>query len=163
MKKHVVVSAVFFLAIGVLARITLQYSDWKQLEENSPDIIVVQCGNPVPITGTIVNGTAFDSKIRVLMVLRGEKGTNSVRLQTDHKLESGNEYLAFGYYDEGLFRAYEACRVVPLGVNFSTVSIAGKPLDDQLRILFKRGVDVLNQEIQSDMTEKEWVQKGIVQ
>ena len=163
MKNNIAVLLILLATTGAWARIIGSFATWKQLQGYSPDIIVAHCGNPALMTGTVVNGTAFDSNIRVLLVLKGENGTNSVRLLTDHKLEPGNNYLAFGYYKDGLFEAYEACRVIPLGVNFSTDTIAGKPLEDQLQILFKRGVDVLNQEIQSDMAEKEWVQKAIVQ
>jgi hypothetical protein len=70
--------------------------------------------------------------------------------------------LVFGYYDSGVYQAFEEYRVIPLGVDFSTNSIAGKPLDEQLQILFQHAADNLNREIQKDEEEKQRIEAGLI-
>ena len=83
------------------------------------------------------------------------------RLLTDHKLWQGENYLIFGHYDGGIYQAFEEYRVIPLGVDFSTNSITGKPLDEQLQILFKQRIENLNREIENDKAEKQRLVEGL--
>jgi hypothetical protein len=80
---------------------------------------------------------------------------------TDHGLRQDENYLIIGHYDSGIYRAHEEYHVIPLGVNFSTNLIAGKPLDEQIQILFKRRLDNLNRQIKEEQEEKQRLEEGL--
>jgi len=148
--------AALLMTLGVMARVIAPFLGWNNLTETSPEIIVVQCGKPTPPNPNImvIGATKSDSEIQLVSVLKGTNDLSSTRLQTDHALRQGENYLVFGYFDSGIFKAYEEYRVVPLGDNFSINSIAGKPLDEQIQIMFQRAVNKLDREIQTDEVEK---------
>lgn len=163
MKTKIIVPAMLLSALGALARIINAFSGWDQLEESSPYIIIARCEQstaPLHVTFT-ENAPKSDSAINILFVLKGTNDVTSARLQTDHDLRQGENYLVFGYDNSGIYQAYEEYRVIPLGADFSTNSITGKPLDEQLQILFKRRIDNLNREIQNDEAEKQRLEEGI--
>jgi len=161
MKTRIVICFIALIAVSAMARLTAYFSSWSELEDNSPNILIARCGKPIHRVGTIVNGTASDSAIEIIFPLKGECGTNSAQLLTDYTLQEGGNYLVFGYYKNGKVLAFEEYRVIPLGLDFSTNSIAGKPLADQLQILYKRRIAILNQEILNDEAEKKRLQTGI--
>jgi hypothetical protein len=57
-------------------------------------------------------------------------------------------------YDGGVYEAYEDYGVISLGPSFSTNSIAGKPLNEQIRTLARQSVGHLDQELQQDQAER---------
>ena len=154
MKLKLITIMLLLVAITVAARLIAVFSDWNWAMKNSPNIIIAHCGKQSPSSNHF-NAPASDFSIKVLTVLKGATNVVSARLLTDHELITGQNYLVFGYYDAGIYTAYEEFRIVPLGVNFSTNLISGKSLDDQLQILFKLRRDQLNQEIQKDKEEKQ--------
>lgn len=82
-----------------------------------------------------------------------------------NSIREGDWYVIVGPHETGretgVYQAFEEYRVVPLGKDFSTNSIAGKPLDEQLQILYKRGIDVSNQEIHKAEEEKARLETAI--
>ena len=161
MRTKLAILTASLITIGATARLIAPFLGWDQLQERSPYIIIAHCGKPIPLSGPTINAPNSDSSIDVLLVLKGTNNVNSARLWTDYELRQGENYLIFAYYDTGIYQAYEEYRVIPLGVRFSTNSIAGKPLNEQLQILFKQRVDDLNREIQSDEVEKQRLEGGI--
>jgi len=103
----------------------------------------------------ILNGPRFDFNVSVLSVLKGTNGVRHASLQTDHELRPRQAYLVFASYNNGIYKAYEEFKVVPLGITFKQEMIAGKPLHEQLQILFRLAVDNLNSEIAKKQAEKE--------
>src|SRR5438132_652428 len=103
------------IALTAFARMIVPFPGWDRLVKGSPDIVVVQVGdlNPLDPKVDIANGARFDVRIKVLSIL---KSTNSpaARLQTDHELHFGEAYLIFGHYDNGIYKAYEDYKAVPL-------------------------------------------------
>ncbi len=163
MKTKITILAASLLTVSVMARIIAPFHDWGSLIKASPNIIVVHCGNPTPPDPDVIvmNGTKSDSQIQIVSVLKGTNDLNSARLQTDHGLRQGENYLVFGYFEGGICKAYEEYRVVSLGVRFSTNSITGKSFDEQIQILFQQAVNHLNREIQSDEAEKQRLEEGL--
>ena len=151
------------MAISVIARVIAPFLGWDRLEGASSCIVVAHCGEPTPPTPNVmvVGGTKSDSEIQVISVLKGANNVASARLQTDHELRKGENYLVFGYYDDGIYKAYEEYKVVPLGAEFSTNWIAGKTLDEQIQILFRHAVGNLTREIQKDEEEKQRLEDGL--
>ena len=160
--KLVILSALLITCI-VGARQSFPFLGWDRLEEWSTDIIIANCGKPTSSKpGVFVSGaTASDSAIELIVVLKGTNNMSPSRLLTDHKLWQGENYLIFGHYDGGIYQAFEEYRVIPLGVDFSTNSITGKPLDEQLQILFKQRIENLNREIENDKAEKQRLVEGL--
>jgi hypothetical protein len=163
MKTKVTILTAFLITISVIARVIAPFPGWDRLKQNSPNIIIAYCGKPTPPTPGILfmNAPASDSAIDVVLVLKGANNANSARLLTDHLLQQGENYLVFGYYGSGIYQAFEEYRVIPLGVHFSTNSIAGKSLDEQIQILFQRRLDVLNRQIKEDQEEKQRLEEGL--
>ena len=116
-----------------------------------------------PTPGVIViNATKSDSTIEVVSVLKGTNNVASARLLTDHDLQKGENYLVFGNFDGEIYQAYEEYRVIPLGSNFHTNSIAGKSLDQQLHILLQHRLDNLNRQMQKELEEKQRLEAGVM-
>ncbi|MGH7952940.1 MAG: hypothetical protein ACREFE_13635 [Limisphaerales bacterium] len=163
MKAMGTILTALLISISVIARITAPFPGWDRLEKKSPDIIIANCGKPTLSTpGVLVaNAPASDSSIEILAVLKGTNNIHFARLLTDHDLREGENYLIFGYYDDGMYQAYDEYKVIPLGAKFSTNWISGKTLDAQIQILFQRAVDNLNLEIQKHQEEKQRLETGI--
>ena len=113
------------------------------------------------MSAPILDGPRFDSEVEVVSLLKGSNITSSARLWTDHRLRQGESYLIFGYYDRGVFQAFEDYRVIPLGADFSTNLITGKSLDERLQILFKRRLSNLDHELEQGQKEKERLEKAL--
>ncbi|HEY5233556.1 MAG TPA: hypothetical protein VIK35_08495 [Verrucomicrobiae bacterium] len=163
MKIKIILLAASLVVVSVMARIIAPFHGWDNLTETSPDIIVVQCGKPTPPNPNVIimDGTKSDSEIQIISVLKCTNDLSSARLQTDHDLRQGEDYLVFGYFDGGICKAYEEYRVVPLGVNFSTNSIAGKTLNEQIQILLQSAINNLGNEIQKNEEEKERLEESV--
>jgi hypothetical protein len=137
------------------------FSGWSRVIETSPDILVVTCWNPTPPTpGVDEAGPKSDYQSEVLSVLKGTNKATSVRLRTDHELQSGHAYLVFGQYFSGGFDAFEDYRVIPLDKGFDLKSLKDKTLDEKLQILFQSGVNYMNQKIQDDEATKERLEQA---
>jgi hypothetical protein len=163
MKTTLIVVAILLVTISIVARVIAPFPGWHRLIEKSPDIIIARCGKPTPPPPGVLtlNATKSDSDIEVVSVLKGTNNVSASRLLTDHVLWRDENYLIFGYYDSGIYQAFEEYRVIPLGVNFSTNSISGKPLDEQLQILFKRRLDNLNRQMKDEQEEKQRLEEGL--
>jgi hypothetical protein len=161
MKVIKIILIVLLITISVTAQVMVLFQGWDRLKETSPYIIVAHCGKPTLPTSGVIGGLKSDSEIQIITVLKGTNSVSSARLQTDHELWQGENYLVFAYYGGGIYQAYEKYRVIPLGLRFSTNSISGKPLDEQIQILFQQALYNLNQEIQNDQEEKQQLEEGI--
>jgi 5-hydroxyisourate hydrolase-like protein (transthyretin family) len=167
MKIKITVLIVLLITFTGMAYMMESFAGWDRLESKSHYIIIAHCGAPTPrlLHYSIENAAAFDSSIEVLSVLKGTNDLVFTRLQTDHELRQGEYYIAFGYgdnFDTNVFMAHEDFHVIPLGHQFTTNSIAGKQLNEQLQILFRQSADNLNREIQKDKEEKQRIESGIV-
>lgn len=163
MKSRTIVVVATFMALSAVARITAQFHTWSEVVEQSSCVIIARCGErTTPAPGTdVVNGPMSDSAIEVIAVLKGTNCAASSRLLTDHDLQKGEKYLIFGNSDNNVCLAFEEFRVIPLGKNFQTNSVAGKPLDDQLHLLFQRRLDNLNRQIKKEMEERRRLEEGV--
>ena len=164
MKTKLIVIVLMLMVVSVVARFSARFLGWDRVEAISPDIIVADTGHPTPPTPgiVVVNGARFNFDITVLSVLKGTNNVVHARLQTEHELQPLHIYLVFGFYSDGIYDAYEEYRVIPLGDTYRSEMIAGKPLDEQLQILFKLGVDTVNQEIAEKQAERDRIQAGII-
>lgn len=95
-------------------------------------------------------------------MLKGTNTTGAARLWTDHIVHQEENYLVFGIFENGIYKAFEEFKVLPLGPRFSTNSISGKSLDDQIQILFKDSLFIVNRELQQDQEQKAELEAGIV-
>jgi hypothetical protein len=158
MKIKIITIIISLLVVSVTARMVGLFPGWDQLADQSSNIVIAHCGKPFQRTAGVIieNGPLSDSEVEVISVLKGATNQPSpARLWTDHELFQGENYLVFGYYDSGIYQAYEEFRIVPLGGNFSTNLIAGKPLNEQIQILLKRRLDNLNRQMKQEQVEKQ--------
>jgi hypothetical protein len=163
MKTKVIVLLLSLITICAIARIVVPFQGWDRLKDSSPYIVIVQCGKPTsPVSNeSIIGGTKSDSEIRVVAFLKGTNSMNSAHLQTDRQLWQGQYYLVFGYYEDGIYKAYEEYRAIHLGSDFSTNLIVGKSLDEQLLVLFKHSLFNLNRQLKEEQEEKQRLEEGI--
>ena len=128
MKSRLILFSILFAAVFVGAYTLETFRGWDKLEEESSEIAVVRCAGSGKLLGPMINGPRSASSARVLYHL---KGTNDVaNLWTNHTLHGDENYLVFGYCNNGTLVAYEEFKVIPLGNLFSTNWVAGKTLDD---------------------------------
>lgn len=166
MKIKLINSITLLAALVAVAWVDAPFRDWIWVKKNSPDIVIALCGpKTAPAPGVYnFNGPDFDSKIYVASTLKGSNCTRTARLKTDYPLQQGEAYLVFGQFDDGIYNAFDEYRVIPLGKpNMDSLinSITNKPLDEQLQILFKRGIDHLDQKIQELQLEKQRLKTGL--
>ena len=137
-----IVLTVLLITVSIMARIIVPFPGWDRLKTEAPNIIIARCGKPTPPTPDVIimNAPTSDSAIEVVSVLKGINNASSSRLLTDHGLRQDENYLIIGHYDSGIYRAHEEYHVIPLGVNFSTNLIAGKPLDALWQEYVDRGI-----------------------
>jgi hypothetical protein len=163
MKTKIAVILIMLGIISVMARLPASFLGWDQLKSNSPEIIIADPKEPTPSTTKILfdDGPNFDFGISVLSVLKGTNGVRHARLLSDHDLRIREAYLVFGKYRDGIYFADGDFSTVPLGRTFKQEMIAGKPLEEQLQILFKLAVDNLNSEIASKEAEKKRLETAL--
>lgn len=156
MKRKLMISVVGLMPLLALAHIIAPFPGWEDVKDASSSIVVVLCGKPVPQDWqySVSDGPSSDSEVDVVAVLKGTNALGSARLQTDHELRSGEHYLVFGNFNQNICTAYEPYKVVPIG-RFSTNSIAGKPLDEQIKVLFQHSLFKINRELQRDQEQKQ--------
>lgn len=159
MKAKIILLALL-IPLGALAFVTVQFPGWDALTENSSDIIVARCVNVQdPYNSRDKDGHLIDFRalvsadFEIVSVLKGTKNSGIVRMSSQYWPQQGCNYLLFKTFSDGAYYGLESYRVVPLGVPFITNSIAGKPLNDQLQILFKRARRKLEGEIQNDQEQ----------
>ena len=161
--KTKVTIVIVLLTVSVIARLPSVFLGWDRLKAESPEIIIADPGEPTPPTTGLLfeNGPRFDFSISVLSVLKGTDGVRHARLLADHELRTRESYLFFGSYDKGIYKAHGEFSVVPLGMTFKQEMITGKPLDEQIRILFQLAIDNLNSEIANKQAEKERLEEAL--
>jgi len=151
------------MAAGVSARMIDKFRGWDELVNATPYIAVVQCGTPTQLqpNARYDDARLSDVAITTIIALKGTNNVSPVRLKTDHEMISGRDYLVFGYCDSGVFTAYEEYRVVPLDEYFSTNLISGKPLNEQIQIIFQRRSYYLKLEMQKNEEEERRLEDGL--
>ena len=156
MKSKFICLAILLAATGVVARIIVPFRGWDNLESSSEVIAVVRCGKPIgPVPGVFVdNAPNSISEIEVIAFLKGTNGAVTGRLETDRYLHQGMDYLVFAYLRNGVYRAFESYKAIPIGDHFPTNSVSGKPLHEQIKILSEDALFHLNREIQQDEEQK---------
>jgi hypothetical protein len=142
------------------------FRGWDKLIQHTPDIIVAQCTR-TPDQQMLRGGWPVD--INIVYILKNS--TNSVALEPAKlgaaKLDSqyiprqGEYCLFFSIFHDGVYQATETYRTVPLGLWFNADAISGRPLNDQLQILFKRRLFDLGRQIEEDQAEKERLEGGL--
>ena len=167
MKLKIISATITILILAATSATALllgPFPGWSRLENISDEIVIVGCDQPLPSRPNFNdNVVRSDSQVLILSTLKGTNSTSSTRFLTNHELQVGHQYLVFGDYEDGAFCAFEDYRVIPLGTDFPLKSLEGKTLDEQLQILFQRGVDDMNRKIQEDEEEKDRLEQGVLQ
>ena len=163
MKTQITIAILLLTIISVPARLPVTFLGWDQLKAASSEIIIAVPEAPTPSTTRIIfeNGPCVDFSITLISVLKGTNGVHHARLRSDHDLQIRYAYLVFANQNNGIYKAEGDFSVVPLGTSYKQEMIAGKPLDEQIRILFQLAVANLNGEIARKQAEKQRLEAGI--
>jgi hypothetical protein len=139
----------------------MPFPGWSVLAEKSSDIVVVHCVNTPDPFNAWENGHQvdfrglIDSDVEIVSVLKGATNSGTVRMNSEYWPQKGKYYLLFANYHDGFYQATEDYRVVPLGAPFTARHLVGKPLKEQLQILFGYADHVLDVEIKKDQERKD--------
>ncbi len=155
MKIKIIIGLILVSTTFAIAVIITPFQGWEWTEEKSNDIIIVRC---LETPQRAYGEGMIQSKINITAVLKGTNSLGPAALLTQIPLTQGEDYLLLANYSDGNYDAFETYRVVPLGIHvevipytsFDTNAIAGKPLDQQLQILYKHSINVLDNQIKED-------------
>ena len=176
--KLTIVILTLISATLVMAIYTIPFPGWDWLKEKSPDIVIARCSRtpkPGQDQGAGPTGTLVYSDVEIISILKGATnwGTEPLeapklgasKLSSEYWPRQGEYYLIFSIYNNGCYQANEDYRVIPFGIgtliDSITNAITGKPLDEQLQILFKRRLDNLNLQMQAEQKEKQRLEEGL--
>lgn len=163
MKTKVICIFTLLIAAVATARLAPVFPGWDRLKQICPDIFVARCGESASPGQYMeaVNAYTSDSRVNIISVLKGTNSVAAGRLQTDYDLVQNDYYLVFGHHDGGFFTSYGPSGVIPLGRWFTTNSIAGKSMDEQIQVLLKQSLDTMNWEIQRDQQVKQRLEAAL--
>ena len=139
------------------------FTSWDDLTKKSPDIIIARCvTTPNP---TVVGDGMISSDVEVLAVLKGDTKPEAARMVSQYWPHQDERFLMFATYQSNqLYRAYNATetyRIVPLGRYFPTKELAGKSLDEQIRLMLRRRLEDLSRELERGAEEKNRLEEGL--
>ena len=103
----------------------------------------------------------IDSDMQIVSVLKGGLTNGPIVLRSRFWPRQSENYLVFGHFSDGIYHAYEDYRVVPLGVGFSTNELAGKSLDQQIKLMLEYRFNDLNSELERGQKEKQRLEEGL--
>lgn len=157
MKAKALVLVVLFLAMRAPAPIVASFKGWDWLKATSSDVIVARCVR----TPSESYRDGVQAEMAIVCVLKGTNGATPGVVRSFYWPRQGEHYLIFADYHDGSYQALEEYRFVPLGVQFLTNSVVGKPFDDQIQLLFKNRLDQLNRELEQGQEEKKRLEEGL--
>lgn len=168
-KKISVIFAGILLMHGgnVNAYITSDFAGWPALEGKSHDIIIARCSATPDLSPVGTNGVAIDrrgliySEIQIVAVLKGTNNFGTGQLVSSYWPRQGEYYLIFSDYRFGSYLAYEAYRIVPIGMSFSTDELKSGILDYEITTLLRRRLDKLNRQMSIELDEKHRLEEGL--
>ena len=143
------------------------FSGWPWLQQKSRDIIIGRCGLTADPDAVGKDGVALNmrglinSDIQIVSVLKGTTNSGTARLTSEYWPRQGEYYLVFAHYHDDFYQAVEKYRIVPLGPHFTTNSLSGKSLNQQIRALLQHRLDMLNCEMQQAQEEKARLEEGL--
>ena len=151
-----------------MAAPTQLFKGWHELTQASPDIIIVHCTKTPDLETVESNGVvretalgAINSDVEVIFSLKGFAEQKKARIVSECALRQGEYYMVFGLRYDGLYQATESYRIVPLGLNFSTNSLSGKTIDEQIQMLLQLRLNNLNRQMKAEQEEKQRLEEGI--
>jgi hypothetical protein len=166
MKKIFVLLGLMFITVSAMAYVTIAFPGWDKLEVWSPDIVIVHCVNSPDLFDTWENGHQVDwdlieADVKIVSVLKGATNSGPMRMMSEYWPKKGEYYLLFAIYHDGIYQATEDYRVLPLGAPFTARHLAGKPLKEQIQMLFGYADHVLDEEIKEDQERKARLKQGL--
>lgn len=166
-KMALIIGTAILLSGSVFAYTTFEFPGWLSLEQKSHDIILVKCAaTPDPYTAG-KGGAELDmrglinSELEIISVLKGATNSGSVKLTSEFWPKQGEFYLVFASYHDGFYQAFEPYRIVPLGTHFLTNNLAGKGLDEQIRMLLQMRLNELNRQMAAEQVEKTRLEEAL--
>lgn len=167
-RKLMCIMILLAAAISSLGYVTIEFPGWAELTRMSPYVVIVRCKvSPEPTR--LINGITTDnpfrggrmggitlSDIEMVSNLKGVGADQrALTLWSEYRPCQGDQYLLFATELRGtnLF-ALDYYRVVPLGHSFDTNLLAGKDLNDQVKLMLQYRLNNLNQELKKDQEEK---------
>lgn len=161
MKKEIyALVALFWSGALVLAVPFMQFPGWDRVKDLSTDITVMKCisttDNPDHVSRDLIS-----SKIQTVMALKGRTNLVMSSLRSMYWPHAGEYYLVFASYHDGSYQATEPYRLVPLGTFVPPDLLAGKALDDNLRIIFRWRLNKLESQMKEEEGEKQRLIAGL--
>ena len=161
-------SFAIFLIVGVIstamAVLISPFTSWSDLTHKSPDIVIARCTAAHPDNMPVADGMMW-SHIEVISVLKGDTKPGAAQMVSQYSPYQGERFLMFSEYQSNqLYQAYNATetyRIVPLGRYFLTNELAGKPLDEQIQMVFQSRLKDLSVEMKRAGEEQKRLEEGL--
>ena len=140
------------------------FTNWDDVVDRSPDIVIVQCESPYHNNWEFPNGMLW-ADVKVLKVLKGKSKQGKTKIVTKYSLQQGCHYLIIGEYRKDRDRLYYAAedwRVIPLEPFFPEDNILnGMALKEQIRMMFDHRLKVVTEELKRAETEKKRLEEAL--
>ena len=150
-----------------MAYVTMEFPGWPLLEQQSHDIIIGRCSATPDLYDVGKDGVErnsrglINSQFEIVSVLKGVTNSGAFRLVSEYRPRQGEYYLIFSGYHGGSYQAFEAYRIVPLGIQFVTNDLSGKSLDEKIQMLLEHRLNDLKRLMQEDQEEKRRLEEGL--
>jgi hypothetical protein len=183
MKKHIVMLTLVAAVIAVTATPVIPFTNWNDIIEQSPDIIIAKRTEQPLITlptngmGAIsVSDAGLPNPIEVVAVLKGDTKPGPAQLWLPYSFRlgelphRGDMFLVFARGHSNTptnlsYQAIENYRIVFVAPDFYfgawTNLLAGKPLKAQVRKILEYRLSSLDEEMQRLQNEKKRVEDGV--
>lgn len=171
MKKQIMwfatIVSIVLTSLSAMAYVTFEFPGWATLEQKSKNIIVARC-RATPDPYAVKNGGVeadlrglIESEMEIVSVLKGATNSGTIHVRSEYWPRQGEYYLIFSTYNYGVYQAFESYRIVPLGTRFFPDNLSGKSLDEQIKMLLNHRLEDLTRKIESELQEKERLEKGL--
>jgi hypothetical protein len=171
MKAKIIIIGLFAVSFIATAYPTvIPFPGLQSIIRSSHDIIIARCTMTPDPFNVKTNGIwvdmsdgLIDSQIHVVSALKGDAELKQSRITSEYWLRQGEYYLIFADYHDGYYQAFEAYRVIPLGMHLPSSLLTGKTLDENIKILLQRRLDNLNRQMKEEQEEKQRLEEALPQ
>ena len=151
---------VLLTCISAFAIVVNDFSGWDKLSNESPEVFVARC---TKTPGMVANYGLRIAPIEIVYALKGATNHGPATLASLYWPRQGENYMIFANRRQGTdYEAIESYRVVPIGAGPPpTYLLDGKPYDEQVKILLKYRLKLLNLELQQMKEEKDRLERFV--
>ena len=167
MKKSILITTLL-AASTVFGTLVSPFKNWRDLIDNSPDIVIARCNATLGFTppGIAPKMQLYpQADIEVMSVLKGGTKPGLSHLSSFYKPYQGELFVVFATHmilgTNSWYNANEEYKIIPLNQNFRVSDLKGKTFDEQIQLILASRLKDLNAEIARNNEEKARLMQGL--